>query len=149
MLVVCEIDEDVLGVLALLDEDSEMREIILTVVDPLVALGPRFDFEKRGEMEVPQPYAQVDLGKAWEACREDAHACKAMLEGDHSLEATLIAYRTSVQWSRFWSERFPSSEWRMRFWQSLVRLEEGLDRLRIKAGWRLDKAEIMEGLSKV
>ena len=40
MLLVCEIDNDVLGMLALLDEEWEMREIILSVVDPLIALGP-------------------------------------------------------------------------------------------------------------
>jgi hypothetical protein len=117
---------------------------MLGVIDPVIALGPRFKFESWARLEVPKPYADVDLGEAWEACREDAHTCQRILETDGSLEAVLIAYRNSVQWSRFWAERFPSSEWRMRFWEGSVRLEEGLERLREKANWKFEIGMVKE-----
>lgn len=151
MFEVWEIDGDVLELLALYDgEEAEvgMREIVLGAIDPVIALGPRFDFESRTELEVPLPYAQVDLAKAWEACREDAHVCKAMLERNQTVEATLLVYKNSVGWTRFWAERFPSSECRMRFFQALVRLEEGLEGLQRKAGWRFE-IEIGEALKNV
>src|SRR6266516_2757267 len=48
--------------------------IILSAIDPLIALGPKFSFDDREPLAVPHPCAQVDLGRAWLEAQIDARA---------------------------------------------------------------------------
>ena len=129
-------------------EEQMAREIILNLIDPVIALGEPFSFEDREGLEVPLPWAQVDLGKAWQVARSDAEACRLTLEEDHSIEATLRVYRNTIGWLRFWSNRWPNREWRQRFERELRVREEVLNRLQDRAKWRFE-FEIMEALNNV
>jgi hypothetical protein len=135
-------------------EEQMAREIILNAIDPIIALGDQFRFEEREHndcyigIDVPDPWAQVDLARAWEVARLDAEACRLTLEQDHSLEATLRVYRNTIGWLRFWSVRWPNTEWRERFERELRLREEGLDRLREKAKSKFE-LKIMEALNNV
>src|SRR5262245_28263247 len=97
-----DLDDDVKALLEVSDllrtEEQMMWEIILNAIDPIIASGPRFRFEERepGSIDVPHPFAQVDLALAWEVAQQDARACQLTLEHDHSLEATLRAYRNTI-----------------------------------------------------
>jgi hypothetical protein len=135
-------------------EEQMAREIILNAIDPIIALGAPFRFEEREpddfyiSIDVPAPWAQVDLAVAWEVAQQDAMACQLTLQHDHSLEATLRVYRNNLSWLRFWCVRFPNGEWRERFERELQVREEGLNNLRDKAKWRFE-FEIMEALNNV
>jgi hypothetical protein len=152
------LDDDLKALLSVSDqlrtEEQMAREIILNAIDPIIALGDPFRFERREPddfyigIDVPEPWAQVDLAKAWEVARLDAEACRLTLEHDHSLEATLRVYRNTIGWLRFWSVRWPNREWRERFERELQERERGLDRLRDKAKWKFE-LEIMEALNNV
>jgi hypothetical protein len=152
------LDDDLKALLRASDqlrtEEQMKREIILNAIDPIIALGDPFRFEEREpddfyiSIDVPEPWAQVDLAKAWEVARLDAEACRLVLEQDHSLEATLRVYRNTIGWLRFWSVRWPNTEWRERFEQELQARERGLDRLREKTKWKFE-FEIMEALNNV
>jgi hypothetical protein len=138
----------------LLTEEQMAREIILGAIDPIIALGDPFRFEEREpddfyiSIDVPEPWAQVDLARAWEVARLDAEACRLVLEHDHSLEATLRVYRNTIGWLRFWSNRWPNLEWRERFGRELREREKVLNRLQDRAKWRFE-FEIMEALNNV
>jgi hypothetical protein len=153
-----DLDEDVKALLGVSDllrtEEEIMREIILGAIDPIVASGPPFRFEPREpnqfyiSIDVPHPFAQVDLAQAWQVAQQDARACQLTLEYDHSLEATLNVYRNNISWLRFFSVRFPNAEWRERFEMELQARVEGLNRLREKAKWKFD-LPMLEALSNV
>jgi hypothetical protein len=147
-----DLDDDLKALLCVSDqlygEEQMAREIILDLIDPVSALGEPFSFEDREGLEVPLPWAQVDLGKAWEVARSDAEACRLTLEEDHSIEATLRVYRNTIGWLRFWSSRWPNRKWRERFERELRVREEVLNRLQDRAKWRFE-FEIMEALNNV
>jgi hypothetical protein len=152
------LDDDLRALLGVSDqlrtEEQMAREIILNAIDPIIALGDPFRFEKREHndfyisIDVPEPWAQVDLAKAWEVARLDAEACRLTLEYDHSLEATLRVYRNTICWLRFWSIRWPNAEWRERFELELEARRIGLDGLRRKARARFN-LDMMQALENV
>jgi hypothetical protein len=147
-----DLDEDVKALLTVSDvwEQPMARDIILDAIDPLpiTALGPTFSFEDRKPLEVPHPCATVDLAEAWSEAQIDARACKALLEEDCSLEASMRAYRNTIRWLRFWSLRFPNELWREGFERQLEVRERGLRRLKDKAKFRFELG-MMQALEAV
>jgi hypothetical protein len=152
------LDDDLKALLGASDqsrtEEQMVREIILNAIDPIIALGEPFRFERREpddfyiSIDVAAPWAQVDLAIAWEVAQQDAKACQLTLQHDHSLEATLRVYVNTIKWLRFWCVRLPNAEWRERFERKLQAREEGLNRLREKAKWRFE-LEIVGALANV
>jgi hypothetical protein len=153
-----DLDEDVKALLGVSDllrtEEQIMREIILGAIDPIVASGPPFRFEEREpnefyiSIDVPHPFAQVDLAQAWQVARLDAEACRVTLEHDDTLDGTMRVYANTIAWLRFWSVRFPNAEWRQKFEMELQARAVGLEELKKKAraGFNL---EMMEELANV
>jgi hypothetical protein len=153
-----DLDDDVKALLSMSDllrtEEQLMRDLILDAVDPIIATGPLFRFEPREpnefciSIDVPHPFARVDLAQAWVVAQQDARACQLILEHDDTLDGTLRAYRNHLSWLRFWSVRFPNEEWRERFEMELGARVAGLNRLRDKAKWKF-RLEVVEALENV
>jgi hypothetical protein len=129
---------------------AEAEIDLLAGMDPIQATGEEFIFPMRCgphwiSGEVPEPFANVDLRRAWDVAQGDAHACRRVLETDSSIEASLRVFANSIRWAQFWSIRCPRVEGRIMFSQTLERLEEALERLRSKA---LEKGnlKVLEGL---
>jgi hypothetical protein len=152
------LDDDLKALLCVSDqlrtEEQMAREIILNAIDPIIALGDPFRFERRElddfyiSIDVPEPWAQVDLAKAWAVAQLDAEACRLTLEYDHSLEATLRVYCNTICWLRFWSIRWPNADWRQRFELELEARRIGLDGLRREARATFN-LEMMQALENV
>jgi hypothetical protein len=91
------LDDDLKALLCGSDQlrtEKEMaREIILNAIDPIIALGAPFRFEEREpndfyiSIDVPAPWAQVDLAIAWEVAQQDARACQLTLLYPHLTDA--------------------------------------------------------------
>jgi hypothetical protein len=136
-----------------LTEEEMARKLILDAIDPIVALGPPYRFPQRPSDElfigeVPRPYLQVDLLKAWSATEKDATACRLVLEHDDSTEALLAVYKNSIRWMAFWAVRCPNAEYRLKFEEQLQKLSEGLEALKRTAKLRLE-IEIVQELESI
>jgi hypothetical protein len=152
------LDDDLKALLSVSDqlrtEEQMGREIILNAIDPIIALGDPFRFERREpddfyiSIDVPGPCDQVDLAKALEVAQLDARACKLTLQYDHSLEATLRVYRNTISWLKFLSVRFPDADLRRRLELELEARRIGLDGLRRKARatFNLDMMQALENV---
>jgi hypothetical protein len=144
-----DLDEDIKSFLSLLPSRKQMaRETILNSVDPIIASGPRFSFEERDPFDVPHPCSVVDLAKAWSEARNDAEACRDLLNEDDSIEAALIVFRNTIQWLEFWSLRFPNGEWREQIQRQLRVRAMGLNGLKDRAKSRFN-IEMMEALNTI
>jgi hypothetical protein len=143
-----ELDDDLEELLLisgkLRTREQIIREIVLREIDPIIPLGPEFEFEERPDeedyisLEVPDSGARVDLAVAWQVAQLDAPACTIILERDHSLAASLRVYKNTIGWLSFWATRHPNDKWRARFEQQLEDRKAGLEALKEKAKWQYD-----------
>jgi hypothetical protein len=125
------------------DEGETMRESILREIDPMIATGPQFSFERRPEgdemwisLEVPDIGDRVDLAEAWGVAQLDAKACSLVLDRDRSFTASLRVFENTIRWLRFWARRFPSEHQREKFERQLSERQAGLEWLKEEAGYR-------------
>jgi hypothetical protein len=135
-------------------EEQLMRKALLDAIDPVMPLGPEFEFEARPDeegwisLEVPDSGSRVDLAIAWRVAQLDARACRLVLERDHSPEATLRVYRNTVDWLRFWSWRHPNDQWREQFERQLSERRAGLQELKERAKYQF-RPDIVEELEAI
>jgi hypothetical protein len=132
-------------------EGSWMQRII---ADSGIAIGDPFEFGERPDdprfisPEVPKPYSQVDLARAFEVAQADARACRRVLDGDPAIEDVLRAYVNTIWWLRFWSEHCPDPAERVKLGKALEDREAKLERFKARARLRLD-FECMEAFENV
>ena len=73
--------------------------------------------------QVPWPYAQVDLLRAWTEFWEDKRNFEFAIEKNIDLEQTISLLRNCRHWFVFWSVRHPCSEARANFVEALKEID--------------------------
>ena len=87
-----DLDEDIRDLILasgkLCTRDQAIRKAVLDAFDPIIPLGPPFEFETRDDdpkylsLMVPPPYADCDLAVCWKMAQLDANAVSLILDGD-------------------------------------------------------------------
>ena len=116
--------------MSILEVADVMFRIINEASDPERDIdGPIYTFWGGTDLgDVPEPHANCNNQEAWKVAQRHARKVKELLENNPTLATLLRCQWNIASWLRYWSVRFPDSDFREKFAAELAAAEEDIAR---------------------